>query len=224
MTIANLSSHNIDKSFALDVAVHEEQHQFNALFIPPESRVHFYDSLIESVDSAKNNQELADMVVYYFVKRERQRLMDSHARDEIIAYVREGYGVEGIFSALTTDPLYDYYTQSQAEIARIPDRVNHEVMDDLVGVIRKRQMEGEDMRRFIPKPPFAVESSLIQACIKKVFKEEYKRDLSLWLKSVRELYDKEYSDREIISLLTQEPVCNWPALARRLLPKEWNYA
>ena len=54
----------------------------------------------------------------------------------------------------------------------------------------------------------------IEALIKPVFGEDYRRDLWAWVEAVALLQRKGYKRVQIMSLLYAEPASSWPALSR----------
>ena len=198
----------------------EEQHQFNKLFVPAEARLGYYQ--IEQLAEARglSRDEAEDVLAHDLVHWERQKIMDVQARDEIIAYYREGKLPENIFETLSTSELYDYYTKHQKIIDALPWTIaKHVAMNVSEVLYEKAPSGGEGLGQELAVTELHIPREKLKAAIEVVFKDEYKRDLEKWTRTLVVLEQKGYSREEIVSLISQEPLRLWRSLARRLPQK-----
>lgn len=175
-----------------EVRIHEEQHQFNKLFQRDKIRPRHDELLEKSEDSEKAAMRFA----HELVRVVRGVMMDSRAKDEILAYYKTGTAVNKIYEKLTELENYDYLKENEESIR-----------SGLLGSIKMTvtAVSGQ-----------AIDLSELKSYIEMVFGEGYKTDLKRWTDSISKLEQKGYTRDRIISLLYQEPVNSWPNLARRI--------
>lgn len=197
---------------------HENQHQFDKLFMPAEIRYKKLE-MIEQILSNENSstEELLRKLIRSYVKFERKNMgIDTQARDEIIAYYKDGSNINDILYVLAYNELYNYKDMEpfKKQIFSIPSRVKEKLTEDITEIISVVK-DGEEVRR-ISEKDLDVHEFEIMTHIKPIFEEEYQNDLRKWLGSINILQKKGYSRDEIISLLYSEPVYAWFKLARRM--------
>lgn len=198
--------------------IHEDQHQFNKLFTAFEARERILSMMGRVVESANTPEEAVEKLIHGVVRLERQWMgFDSAARDEILAYYKEGESVDGIFKQLTTSKAYDYAKLFKYQIAKIPVRAKEQLRKEVGAVFYQQFKDGEST--VIDVSELEIEESDVQPHIESVFGSEYKVDLQTWLASISVLEKKGYARGEIVALLYQEPVNSWSNLARRMKPK-----
>ncbi|TSC73950.1 MAG: Uncharacterized protein G01um101444_417 [Parcubacteria group bacterium Gr01-1014_44] len=197
--------------------IHEDQHQFNKLFQPFEAREDVWTMMRRAVNGARSPEEAVQKLIHGYVKLERKWIgFDSRARDEILAYYKEGRGTEETLRILTESKLYDYAEQYKTRIAEIPALVKKELEKEVSEVFYQNV---EDFQTAVDVQALEIEESDVQPHIDSVFKEEYKADLKNWLDSISVLEQKGYTKDEIVALLYQEPINFWSNLSRRMKPK-----
>ncbi len=211
----------VDEEKSKSVQIHEEQHQFNKLFVPWEGRLSHAQIRLLAAEKAESPDEVRQIVAHDLVRARRQELIDGRARDEIIAHYRHGENTENIYNVITKNPLYDYFKDSEQQIRKIPAGIVEEAKEEMSEV--KYQKEPDTLGEYgyvLGAVPFELDEALVSSHIKPVFKDEYKRDLEVWLSAVSLLEKKGYNRDEITSILAQEPVSSWSPIARRLGKKE----
>ncbi len=153
--------------------------------------------MILAAAKAKTPQEARSILVRGILREERRKSFDTRARDEIIAYYRDGTSLGAIEETLKESPLYDYYGNKspflEGAIRRTVAYLEHKKID--VGANEKT----------------------IREFIRPIFKEEFTRELERWIRAVKRLEEAGCERDEIVALLSQEPVSNWDALSRRHL-------
>lgn len=208
----------LDEKRLKSVLDHEEQHQFNKLFTPGELRLWPHAVRAEAV-----HQKTAEEVIQFFIRgavRFDRRLIgiDKAARDEILAYYRDGSSPDVIFDTLSTSTLYDYKNKEEfkKEIDKIADEVASHAKENMTDILWEDESPDAGL---IDSQELALDKEDIKKSIEKVFGEEYVADLKTWISAITKLGDKGYSREEIISLFTQEPVNHWVKLAERTRTK-----
>lgn len=203
--------------------IHEEQHHFNTLTEPLETR-RFMSLTADGhkIGNVNAPEEAARDLTRNLVRLERKSMgFDSDARDEILAHYKEGADTQTILENLTTKENYDYVKTYKTEIAQVPKSVKKRVNE---------RLKNEGDKLFYGKPKdeetaaidassLKIKVSDVRPHVGPVFKDEYKADLKKWLDAITALEDKHYTRDEIIALLYQEPINSWPNLARRMKTK-----
>jgi len=199
-----------DAESSARVQIHEEQHLFNRLFVPLEERYGAFEINRNVVQAAKGSKEALSRLIHWLLMRERRFLgIDSQARDEILAYYKDGRSIPDIYGRLTK--LYDY----------VSDEDTKEQMKDIPAKVReivklKASLYAGDI---VDAEALDIDPKEVRLYIERVFKEEYVSDLKRWTDSISLLEQKGYSRMEIISLLYQKTASSWQNLARQLPPK-----
>lgn len=211
---------------SLEVQRHEKQHQFNKLFLPIENSLDETSAVYYVIDSVgrserirkrdgviftaeEKSQEVRQRFIHEMVRLKRHALgIDKRVRDEVLAYYTGGYGyrtIEMIIEILTEDPLYDYVKDYEESIKKIPDYVRSMLMKyDYVSVFAENWVDSS-----------SVTDEEVNSYIDKVFRVDYKRDLTNRIEALKKLESKGYSRQEILTLLYQQPISHWIAFARR---------
>lgn len=185
---------------------HEEQHVYNSLFTPIE-RKNDLETIVKRSVEAGNFESAKALMIDQLVRSERKNVgIDSAARDEIIAYYKEGQDLTEIEDTLSNSDLYDYRNDEyyQQQIQQIPQRVKE-------GLARIRQSFGEQEGNTIATN----EDDEIQAKIEQVFGEIYRKDISRWIGAIGKLEENGYSRDEIVPMLYSTAIGNWNAISRR---------
>lgn len=194
ITIAKLDK---DKKEQDATEVHEEQHQFNALFLPKRKN-HPFDDVIEE----KRGQEGVNDQIRRLIRYEKESIgLDNMVRDEVLAFYKEGKSADDIFSIITSSRHYDYPRQKAEKLASIPGHL-------------KKCITDYEMR--LGDKPVEISTEDIKKMMDEYFQNEYKVDIRKWLDSIKTLEEKTFTRAEIIELLFAFPVAEWPSIARRL--------
>lgn len=185
--------------------IHEDQHQFNALFTPLELQTLPYQIIEQAIKRDIPAEEALQQLTHDLVRFERQTMgIDSRARDEIIAYYADGREPKNIFEMLHKSKLYNYRTQYADAIERIPDKIQMLVENEIDILATNGALQ-----------PIKIDPHYTLTAIQEVFGEEYVRDLQRWTSALTALEAKGYNRQEIIMLCYQEPVYRWTSMARR---------
>ncbi len=199
------------------VRIHEDQHQFNKLFLPLEWRESILGMMRRVSKEAKNPEDAVQKLIYGLVRLERRYIgIDGHARDEILAHYKDGqWSISQIYQNLTEREGYDYKKWYQEEIAKIPEQVKKTLEEEISETF---YVEAEDVGEYDPVDARAlsIDASEVEPYIKKVFIDDYKADLKTWLDAISDLEQKGYTRDEIVSVFSQEPINSWSNLARRM--------
>lgn len=200
--------------------IHEEQHQFNKLFVPSEI-LQGYLTMMERITEATDSPDAARReLIHNMVRYERRWMtysLDTRARDEILAYYRDGKDPATILSIFSTSPLYDYVKQSGEAIARIPEKVVKGIKENITESLFRAEPDEEGYSEYyIDARALEVNPEEVKPFIDVVFKDEYQTDLKSWLDAITALEQKGYDRMEIVSILYTEPARGWAALARRI--------
>lgn len=215
---------------------HEEQHQFNKLFATYEPRVVGKEILYEVLAKRplESERHYHDVSIYDSIVAEvatrlarnyRGNIADPRARDEIIAYYRDGRSVNQILTILSETEegvknspkdsdrvaLYDYATQRATEIKQLPEKII-----GTINLYEKEIVAALNLDSSSAIPPTQGE---IKQIVKKVFGPEYQQDLRSWISSITSLENKGYSRQEVLALLYQYPAYRWHNLARQMPDK-----
>lgn len=193
---------NKDKEYKVSsdrTRVHEDMHVFNKLFVPKEDEI--LNRIVSKLSRADNIKVALDA----HVRLKRRSLgIDTNARDEVLAFYKDGRSVANIYEILTTHSLYDYKNKPfyKHKIETIPDFLRN-----------------KSIFKFRPE----LTDEMIRQTIDRVFGEEYKRDILSWTQSIEKLESIGIQRDEIIRLLYQESAQKWPHLARRFVGRTNNH-
>lgn len=205
--------------FSEDVRLHEEQHLVNKFFLPFEEKRATLQIIrdvmpgSEVTGSPEALRSLKESLFRGLVRAERRGRpylfgptngFETRARDEIIAYYRDGTSLETIQRTLTENPLYDYLKHVEKAIPLVVK----EHVDTLRHFLRRGNVSNQTDVSFddIDTTRIAYE----------VFREGYHADVASWIAAVSAFEEKGYDKEEIISLLSIAPVTDWSRLARRV--------
>ena len=194
--------------YSKKVQQHEDQHQFDNLFLPLETnqkRLEILSEADEQLSGAKNPTEfngIENDTIKLLARLKRVEVgVDSKARSEILAYYVTGESLDFIKKTLTESELYDYAKIYKGNFEFFADLINKDMGD-----IHARNLNGLSID--------VTDEAMIE--LENAFKKSYYADLKNWIDAVKTLEKKGYGRKDIISILQQEPVNSWANLARRL--------
>lgn len=178
---------------------HEWQHLFNALFEPAENEL---DTDVILRNFEKNTsisiKEANTELIYRFAYNMRRRNIDPLARDEILAYIKNGLELPIVLYTMLDSKIYDYRNLAN----------NENWVQKMVEVMSEVYEN--------PNSSTKIEKSDIWKQVDRVFGERYKKDLKIWIDAVKMLEEKGFTRDQVVNLLYQEPVNSWINLARRV--------
>lgn len=190
----NASEHGPD--YSSTTFKHEKQHAWYGLI--PEKRVFvlkYFVAMIESFE--KGEEEGFNVNLNRYVRSLRQFYIDHKAKDELLAYLKDGRKEEEIlrilFKTKSEGGLYDYISSQQEEMLK-----------DFEAFL----IQNEDQRELL--------EARIQASIDKVCKSEYKEMISKAMDSIKDLQVYETRD-QIIARLETVPLSFWQKEIKRAL-------
>lgn len=178
---------------------HEWQHLFNILFSPMENQQDIGEIMRESLERSSTVEEATQQIIQGIVYNTRREYVDPLARDEILAYLKDGTDLPLILDTLSDDKNYDYREIYKDWISTIPNQI--------------RELSYNNP---IDEEPLKIEDSDVLKHIDTVFGVKYKQDLKSWIDAVSILEKKGFTREQVVNLLYQEPVNSWINLARRM--------
>jgi hypothetical protein len=191
---AENSSH-ISPGYSSVIMEHEEQHAMKKIF----GRRVWESEKFGTLWKAKNEEEFR-RGLRQLLRREREVRADDHARDEIIAYFKEGRSAEQIFANLaqpeSAGGLYDYIAATERESEDYFQAVAATSKINVMPIIKEEQ--------------------------KRTWDNEYKRLIMETVGIPKALREKGYSTEEVIALLIHEPLSRWTRVVERLSPQKKN--
>jgi len=185
---------------------HEEQHLFNKLFRPYENKYISEEVMENALKRSRSPKEIQKLIIHDLVEYERRDSTDYMARDEILAYYKDGTQVQDILEIILGSDLYNF-RKNQPWIGLQTVGV---VKDHVEGFLNRSHNLGLNEKRF------RIRDSDIKKQVNRVFGEEYRKDLKIWVEAISILEKKGLTREEILNLLYQEPVNSWINLARRM--------
>ncbi|MFH1030769.1 MAG: hypothetical protein V1770_05955 [bacterium] len=170
--------------------IHENQHLINRLFQDTQR-------LCVSIDDIKNSpKELKLNLFERALKSEREENFEARAKDEILAYIKDGRAPNNILKILLKrkdeEGLYDYYDQWKEK--------NYAKILKLFGDI----LEAEEIERIMDK----------------IFCEEYEKMLTEGLAAVSVVL-KRFTREKVINILASERLSSWKKVLLRLTECEY---
>ncbi|MEA3272162.1 MAG: hypothetical protein U9P90_00665 [Patescibacteria group bacterium] len=160
---------------------HEEQHVVYKLFEEKFLR----EEIIDKVSSAKNATE-AKKIMSPYLKFLREEILERRAKDEILAFYREGTDHFRILATLTAEKgAYNFFEVYKKQI--------------------KKMLES-----------LGLDESQYGSLLDKIFVEEYKDILRKGIWAIMDLEEMGKSREEVIELLIDEHFEHWPTVVRRL--------
>ncbi len=193
------------KQQSAKIFAHEEQHQFNKLFIPVRRQTAIEEARHEIRATHDPKKAKADLLrALIRIELEKLPILD-RARDEFLAYYRDGSSPTRIYDTLASSPLYNYAEQYKKSI----DQVIH----DTAGFQRHVDEVFKDKSTI---KPLRVSPEEIANHVKEILGDEYRTHLKQWAEAMDMLRGKHYSRDQILSLLYAEPAEQWNAVARRM--------
>ncbi len=198
---------------------HEEQHQFNKLFMPLEEERDYLTILQQAAQASGSPEKIVERIIRALAIKTRQEFtVDASARDEILAFYREGRPISEIRTILKDSPLYDYQNLLRdaihEQIAAIRKKIENCFALVTSSLIATEEGKSETRVRklsVLPVTDAAVESGLNFA-----FGPLYKEQIDEWLSAIEILEKKGYTNEIILGLLTQQPLKRWKRLADQL--------
>lgn len=206
-----------NKERSREIQTHEEQHQFNKLFKLAENHTRIRQIMEEAV-MHEDPEKTLSFLIHNFVRWERRNVgIDTMARDEILAYYKDGSSADQIYKTLSTSRLYDYKNLDyfKKKIEDISEDLIDYAKSSLTDVVWEYYEEDPEDYRLVVESPLMLDKDEIQKYIDKVFGEEYLADLKKWIEAIKILEKKWYLRGDIVKMLYQEPVNRWLKFAQR---------
>ncbi len=198
--------------------VHEDQHQFNKLFIPVESYTYPQHLLKNATKHAVDPKDAIARTVRYLAKHQRTSIgIDTAARDEILAHYAQGASPGDIFNALNNASSYDYKNSLYYKDA--VDQAPHSIASLATRHLRKVFVPEVDDETQALHWNVDIPTEDVRKGVEKVLNEGYLHDLRVWIDAIWRLEEKNYHREEILHLLMQEPIRSWHQLSRRMRRK-----
>lgn len=168
-----------------EVRVHEEQHAIKRFFATVQMR----NSTLEQLYTAQTKEDDIRILESH-ARFRREVVAEDRAKDEILAYFKDGTPAAGIYGLLTqSGGLYDYLKNGKRNFIReIARNMDDEELEPLAGEVAER-----------------------------VFKEEYNWVLARGCAVPFILQANGYNTEQVISLLMHEPLSKWEKVGKRLL-------
>lgn len=217
-----------NKDISENIRIHEEQHQFNKLFIPSEQTLRkgeaFKDpvkewNILDSRAETKGQEEAKRALLHKLAINFRQQKIDPKARDEIIAYYKDGRSVKEIIQALKTSELYDYKNTkvkfSNGEEISLAKHIENLMIKGL------KQWLGPNhsiKTIYFSDVEKAADEALNKAYLGYTDDQQnyHKGSLDMWGDQILRLEKMGYKREDIVSLLSTLPANKWRAFANRL--------
>lgn len=207
-----LSTEPIDtQTFNSDTMVHEEQHQFNQLYIPLYEPVHASAIILEAAASSNDTNEIVTQLLRRLaVAYRHMSSIDLRAKDEILAQYMGGKAPQHIWDIMLNVPGYQYMLTLNIEDT---SRYLHDKLNALLSSLE--DIFDRDGQRIDPES-LRVSISQVEQHVTYAFNEGYRRDLGKWVNAIELLEDHGYSREKIVALLYYVPINEWARTARRL--------
>ena len=220
-----------DKERSKKIRLHEEQHQFNKLFDPKSDTAYdtpyFEFKRLDAYAKAHPEQNVTALFAKKFAQIMRQLYIDTRARDEIIAYTRDGRSAEEIFVTLSKNGLYDFKndevnltTGEKTDYKKLILRNTRALTKRLLetGKTFYKWDKGGFIVEVGTKKPWAPEDEVfVDMQTNAVLGAEYQRKLRRWTNLVKYMKEAGYETREIVPFLSMLPINRWHSSVRRLL-------
>lgn len=188
ITVENASDNQNDPYAAQRVLAHEEQHAINSVttsFILPHSSERAGRRMMKGMD---------DEALAITIRRELRHAREHgvyRAKDEILAYIKEGRDLDEVYSTLTQKKadggLYDYFNDDKIRMA-------------------------EDYGEILPAERLAI----FKDALDDVLEREYYQIILNGLRACRTLRDHGMNSERIIGTVGHEPLERWPHIASRI--------
>ncbi|MDO8584966.1 MAG: hypothetical protein Q7R85_02485 [bacterium] len=223
---AHEKSVEIDEKLSAAIRTHEGQHLVNRLFEPLAWKVAETEIMARAARAAKTPDETKQMLMAELARSARSIIgIDNEARDEILAYYKDGSSLKYILEQLTQTSLYAYRdaTRYKERIAELPKVIAGSMTKNMSAIIydtvpaeEAGAPAEEKMSDVVPLLTLASEA---KPYVEKAFGAEYDKDVERWIGAIETLEKKGYGRDEIVSVLYGEKVPDWTAFARRALEK-----
>lgn len=226
-----------DEKLSKEVRRHEEQHQFNKLFVPKEEYMGISPHLIQSLEiemhsyDPKEAENAKKKIIVVLARHYRRMLIDSRARDEIISYYKQGSDLNSVARTLKTSPLYDYAAQeveftNNTKLPSYQHWIEQLIYRDLGegrrvdNITYSAHNENLNHKTIIPLQMFVGKETFtepeVKQVVSQVLREDYAQSIDRWIKQVKILQEIGYGRQQIIAFLNMLPVRGWQAFVRRL--------
>lgn len=206
LTIENSSQNSFD--YRRVVRAHEDQHQFNKLFIPIVRELRDKELILKAIGEGDDPERTRRLFIDMFIKRFRRAIgMDSRARDEILAFTADGRSPDDIYEILATNKLYDYANDYEENIPAIPARLNLTMKDFAE--------KNPHLKGYLADVMSSIDNTDVKARSDYFFGDGYRADLRKWIDVVKDLKGNGFSTYEIIAMFYSEPTLHWRSVARR---------
>ena len=198
---------------------HEEQHQFNKLFMPLEEERDYLTILQQAAQASGSPEKIVERIIRALAIKTRQEFtVDASARDEILAFYREGRPISEIRTILKDSPLYDYQNLLRdaihEQIAAIRKKIENCFALVTSSLIATEEGKSETRVRKLSVLP--VTDTAVERGLNFAFGPLYKEQIDEWLSAIEILEKKGYTSEIILGLLTQQPLKRWKRLADQL--------
>ena len=202
-----------DQPSSNETRIHEEQHQFNKLLIPLEDAYSLSphvaslekmlnDSDRELVEAAKSKL-IARLAKYY-----RRMYIDGRARDEIIAFYKEGQSTDRIAKILKTGTLYDYsgFSEKEKDAPSLHKFIEDNIFYDLGqgGAVNRILYNDspESKRKYAIDLKFPIKEGFftkpeVEEVVNRVLKDDYHVSIDTWLDQIKKLEQLGYPRLQI---------------------------
>lgn len=178
------------------IRIHEEQHALKRFFGEALYRTSMLDDLLDS-----DNPEDDARILTRYAEHRREVIAEDRARDEILAYFKDGTNPSAIRAMLLDKAgLYNYLKDKERDV--------------LVGSVKVvSNIDAEDLETI---------TTLSQSVITKVFGPDYERLIGVACVIPAWLEHFGMTPEQVVGILVHEPLGRWEKVAKRLLGK--NYA
>lgn len=185
----NRNSHHTPE-ISNTIRTHEQQHALKRLFGYAYVRTNTIDRLLTSTTPEDDRR-----IIRSYVEHWRERMAEDRARDEILAYFKDGTSAADTYQYLVkTDGPYNYLEGRKELVADAVERMQE-----------------------IFKPGNSVPNDAVLKMIDDILGKEYRQVVLKACAIPMILRDNGYTTDQTIALLTQEPLGKWERVAKRLL-------
>ena len=193
----NKKGRSFKEKWPQEVFVHEEQHAIHELF-KNEHEFYATSDFLKKAIKEKDGGEI-QKTVERELRRFRHKLIDVRAKDEIMAFYKDGTSAEDVKNILLKTEedggIYDYTSKY---------RENWKEAASSIGLHNEKD---DDIKKYF------------ESAIQKVFTEEYKELIDKAVNAFAQLQNL-YGTEKTIRLLTHEPLDKWVKVAERIIKSE----
>lgn len=236
-----------NKDSSKKIRVHEEQHQLNKLFVPEEGVLPegYKDFFVDKLTEARiGSVEVKRQILHRLATMYRQIAIDPRARDEILAYYKDGRPTEEILKILRESSLYRYQDENiklqSGNIVTLQEFFRIRVESGAAGVNKFSVLPIYNANGSFKEEiavnklvvPFSLEEVNLE--VKRVFENDYfgykykTQDgqekfnpgaLGMWVAQVKKMEDMGYDRKTIVAFLSTLPANRWRSYVNRLKAK-----